>query len=95
MIPQSDRDTRRLIAQVVGERTGSVTLNAAQASTTITDPRIRYDSFIDLMPETASAAAEIANGTLFIPSAGRGNGSVTITHANGPQADRTFRYFVA
>ena len=71
-----------------------VTLAANAASTTITDVRISSSSYLGLMPETANAAAEIGNGTLYISDSGRVNGSAVITHANNAQTDRTFRVVV-
>jgi len=71
-------------------QTGSVTLTANAASTTLTDYRITASSVISLMPTTANAAGAIATtyiGTTAI-------GSATITHANNAQADKTFRYSV-
>lgn len=71
-------------------QTGTVTLTANAASTTLTDVRITASSVISLMPTTANAAAAIATtyiGTTAI-------GSATITHANNAQADKTFRYSI-
>lgn len=66
-----------------------VTLTANAASTTVTDARIRESSGLYLMPTTANAAAAL--GTTYISDSGRTHGSVTITHANNAQTDRTFR----
>lgn len=74
--------------------TGTVTLSASVASTTLTDSRIAFDSAIVLVPTTANASAEIGNGTLHVSETGRKNGSVVITHANNAQTDRTFRYAI-
>lgn len=71
--------------------TGSITLTANAASTTLTDDRITASSVISLMPTTANAAAAIATtyiGTTAI-------GSATITHANDAQVDKTFKYSIA
>jgi hypothetical protein len=71
-------------------QTGTVTLTANAASTTLTDYRITASSVISLMPTTANAAGAIATtyiGTTAI-------GSATITHANNAQADKTFRYSI-
>ena len=89
-----ERDHRRLILQSLGERAGIVTLAANAASTTLSDARIRFDSPMMLVPTTANAAAEIGNGTLFLPEAGRANGAIVIAHANNAQTDRTFRYMI-
>ena len=64
----------------------SVTLTANSATTTVTDPRLTYASFIGLMPATANAAVATAN----VYVSARGDGTATLTHANNAQADRTF-----
>lgn len=70
--------------------TGTVTLTANAASTTLTDDNITASSVILLMPTTANAAGALATtyiGTVAV-------GSATITHANNAQADKTFKYSV-
>lgn len=74
---------------------GTITLAASVASTTLTDDRIGFNSAIVLIPTTSNAAAEIKNGTMFISETGRVNGSVVITHANNVQTDRTFRFLIS
>lgn len=71
-------------------QTGTVTLTANAATTTLTDVRLTASSVITLMPTTANASAEIGAGTIYIGTTAIG--SATITHANNAQADRTFRY---
>lgn len=70
--------------------TGTITLNANAATTTMTDSRIGSNSMISLMPTTVNAAASIANiyFTTFI------KGGCTINHANNAMVDRTFVYTV-
>lgn len=70
--------------------TGSLTLTANAATTTLTDPRIGNNSAILLMPATANAAAAIAT-TYFDTFA---DGSCTVHHANNANADKTFVYCV-
>jgi hypothetical protein len=72
--------------------TGSITLTANSATSTLTDNRITTNSHIGFMPTTSNAAAEIGNGTMYVSS--RSTGSATITHANNAQTDRTFIYSV-
>lgn len=72
--------------------TGSITLTANVASTTVTDARAGANSFIGFMPQTVNAAAEIGAGTLYVAT--QGKQTFTITHANNAQADRTFRYTI-
>lgn len=71
-----------------------VTLTANAASTVVTDERIGIGSVLLFDPVTAHAATELANGTLYAASVGRGNGAVTLTHANNSQTDRTFHMLV-
>lgn len=67
---------------------GSVTLTAAAASTDVTAINCGLDSKVFLFPTTANAAAELANGTMYVSAVT--NGQFTLTHANNAQADRTF-----
>lgn len=90
----NEREHRRLILQALADRTGIVTLEAGAAATTITDGRIRFDSPLILVPATANAAAELAGGALHVSEIARSNASIVISHANSPQTDRTFRYFI-
>lgn len=76
------------------ELVGEVTLTAGAASTSVTDIRISPQSLIVWHPRTANAAAELANGTMYVTDANMANGSMVITHANNAQVDRTFRYGV-
>jgi hypothetical protein len=89
-----ERDHRRLIARSIAERCGIVTLTPNSSTTNLTDARLRFDSVVVFMPTTANAAAEIANGTLWVAEAGRVNGSATIVHANNAQTDRSYRYLI-
>lgn len=70
--------------------TGSLTLAAGAATTTLTDKRIGANSVILIMPTTAHAAAELA--TLYFTAFVKG--SCTVNHANNAQVDRTFKYAV-
>lgn len=70
--------------------TGSVTLTASSATTTVADLRAGQDSVILFMPTTANAAAAV--GGLYVSA--RGKQSFTLTHANNAQTDRTFAYVV-
>lgn len=69
---------------------GTVTLTANSATTTLTDIRIGTESVILLQPTTANASTALANVYFGTP----GNGTVTITHTNNAQTDRSFRYSV-
>jgi hypothetical protein len=87
----------RRIAQVVngilGGKTNnasSVTLTVSVATTTIQKQEFGPNTHYSFTPLTANAAAEIGNGTMYVSS--RGKGTMTITHANNAQADRSFSY---
>lgn len=64
------------------------TLDANQSQTLLQDSRIGGSSVILLTPKTASAAAELAAGTLIVGEPV--NGGVNIGHDNSAVADRTF-----
>lgn len=72
--------------------TGTVTLTALVASTTVADARAGANSFIGFMPTTANAAAEIGAGTMYVST--QGKQQFIITHAVGAAVDRTFRYAI-
>lgn len=72
--------------------TGSVTLAASAASTSVTDYFAGPDSVIVFTPTTANAAAEQGGGTMYLSA--RSKQGFTITHANNAQTDRTFLYIV-
>ena len=69
---------------------GTLTVTANAATTTLTDNRIGPASVVLLMPTTANAAAALANVyfTAFT------KGSCTVNHANNAQTDRAFKYAV-
>lgn len=68
--------------------TGTVTLTANAASTTVTDTAFQSDMWPILIPTTANAAAAIASTYV----SARSNGSFTLAHANNAQVDKTFGY---
>lgn len=70
----------------------TVTLAAGATTTTVTDARVSAFSAILLMPLTANAAAEQANGTVYVSA--QKSGECTLTHANNAQSDRTFRLLI-
>lgn len=69
---------------------GTFTLTANAATTTVTAQNCGAGCTVLAFPRTASAAAEVGNGTMYIGTVN--NGSFVVTHANNAQADRTFRY---
>lgn len=86
---QAQQDAGRVINSLLLGKTNNVstvTLTANSATTTITDPRLTYASFIGLMATTANAAT--ATGNVYVSA--RGDGTATLTHTNNAQADRTF-----
>lgn len=70
--------------------TGTLTLTAGAASTTISDPRIGANSVVLMMAKTSNAAAALAT-TYFDTFA---DGSCVVHHANNAQTDRNFTYAV-
>lgn len=68
----------------------TVTLTTSSATTVISDPLASAISKIWLFPTTANAAAALA--TTYKSAAAAG--SITLTHANNAQADRTFDYIL-
>lgn len=83
-------DAVNAVLQGKTNNTGTITLTANQATTTLNDMKIGINSVINFMPTTANAAAELA--TLYVSS--RGYKTATLTHANNAQIDRTFIYTV-
>lgn len=95
------RDTAAVINGALGGKLNCLfegTLTANAASTTFTGANtpgaenIGPESFIWPMPLTANAATELAAGTMYVSA--QANESVTVTHANNVQVDRTFRFLV-
>ena len=96
-----EKEHRRKLARAVNQTLGgkmnaslNATLNASASSTTLIDARISYFSTIVPMPMTANAAAEIGNGTMYIPQATMQSGQAVIQHASNTQTDRTFRFLI-
>ena len=70
---------------------GTVTLDPNVASTAVSDAIFSEDAVPLLFPQTANAAAELGAGTMY---AAVTDGTLTVTHANNTQTDRTFSYLV-
>lgn len=70
--------------------TGTMTLTANAASTTLTDPRIGANSTVLVMATTSNAAGALSG--LYFDTFG--DGSCVAHHANDAQTDKTFRYAV-
>jgi hypothetical protein len=92
IIDRNEKDLSRIIfwANQLGQgrsnATGTVTLTANAASTTVTAINCAEGSQVFLSPKTANAAAALA--TTYVSSVL--NGSFVLTHANNAQADKTF-----
>jgi hypothetical protein len=71
---------------------GTVTLATGSAATVVPTANCAVGSTPILTPATASAAAELGNGTMYVSSVS--NGSFTITHANNAVTGRTFLFAV-
>lgn len=83
------------INQILKGKINSVsdcTLVASTVLTTLTDARIGANSFINFMPQTADAAAELKSGNMYVSS--RGKGTANITHTSTATTDRAFTYAV-
>jgi len=83
------------VHQLSRDRDDVVTLTPGVTVTTILDPTVTPDTVFLFDPLTATAAAELAAGTLCVLAADRLLGSFTITHANAGSTDRTFRWIAA
>ncbi len=68
--------------------TGTVTLTASAATTTLTDASIGRNTKVIMVPTTANAAAATPYQTF--PNAA--NGTAVMNHANNAQTDRDFGY---
>lgn len=68
----------------------TLTLTANVTSTVLADIRISPQTVLIFDPLTATAAAELAAGTLYVLAADRGDSTCTITHANDASTDRSF-----
>jgi hypothetical protein len=73
-------------------RGGEVTLTPGATVTTVIDPTVTPDSFLQFQPLTATAGTEAGMQVL---AADQLLGSFTITHANSAVADRTFRWIAS
>lgn len=83
----------RQLAMGRSNATGTVTLTANAATTTVEAEHCTVGSIVNLtMPQTANAAAAIA--TTYIAPATVTRGQFIITHANNAQTDRTFGWEV-
>ena len=72
--------------------TGTVTLTASQATTTLTDRRIGLNTKVYLTSTTANASAEIGAGAIYLTFPNTTEGQAVINHANNSQSDRTFGF---
>jgi len=97
-ISETDPKKQNLSLQQLGagrsNAFGTVTLTVNVAATVVTDKNCATGSVILFMPTTANAAAEIGNGTMYVPTATILNGSFSITHANAATTGRTFLYAI-
>lgn len=68
----------------------TVTLTPNATTTVVSFDNCSANSEVFLSPRTASAAAEMGAGTLYVSAVA--NRLFTITHANNGQTDRTFGF---
>ncbi len=80
------------IMQGKTDNTGSITLTANSATTTLTEApgRIGQNTVILFMPTTANAASAMTN--LYVSARSVANNTFTLTHTNNAQTDRIFNY---
>ena len=96
--PQAEPWLVRLVDTVRGvlggkmNADGSFTVVENADSTDIIDPRIGFTSVILFMPLTASAAAELYGGAMYVSA--QTTGQATVAHANDPATDRDFRFVI-
>ena len=74
------------------ECVGEITLTINSATTVLPRLGLSNQTVVSFDPKTASAAAELYGGTMYVLTANRGTDSWTITHVNSATADRTFQY---
>jgi|ETNvirnome_2_130_1030620.scaffolds.fasta_scaffold03831_5 hypothetical protein len=85
LVVQLERDYQDIVV-------GDVTLTANAASTTLNHQALSPLKRVFTEPQTANAAAEKGNGTMYVADPTKG--AVVITHANNAQADRSFMYLI-
>lgn len=94
----TERDVGRIVQAVRelfagrGNAFGTFTLETSATTTTVAAPNCAAGSPIFLSPQTAHAAAEIGNGTIYVAPSDVSAGQFVVTHASNSQADRTFSY---
>tara|TARA_Y100000310_G_C20501876_1_gene724415 strand:- start:618 stop:1001 length:384 start_codon:yes stop_codon:yes gene_type:complete len=89
------RDTTTILQGVLQGKlnaTGTVTLDANSATTTISDIRIGADTVVILMPTSANAAADFGAGTFYLTYPNAANDAAVINHADNANTDKTFTY---
>lgn len=84
----SDVTNGAMNARLNNQFTGTLTANAG--STTFSDPRIAFDSQVVPVATTANAAGALSG----LYQSTTANGSVTFTHANNAQTDKTFLFTI-
>ncbi len=94
-----EKEWLRKLAEVVDSlsdgkinATGTVTLTASQATTTLSDRRIGLNTKVFLTPVTANASAEIGAGAIYQTLPNTTEGQAVLNHANNSQSDRTFGF---
>ena len=70
--------------------TGSITLTASSATSTLNDRRLGATSVLSFMPTTSNASAGMTS--LYVSA--QGKQTATLTHANNAQTDRTYKYII-
>lgn len=101
-VPEYEKNHEYLLRKVIRvlsgmmqgktNNTGSLTLTANSATTTITFPPNKIGQFtvVTLQPTTSNAAGALSS--LYVSSRSVANHTVTFTHANTASTDRVFNY---
>lgn len=72
--------------------TGTVTLTASAASTTLADVRIGRKTIVVVAATTANAAADLGSGSFYQTYPNATEGQAVLNHPNNANADKTFAY---
>lgn len=94
---QDESMHRRLLADTINRinqgkinATGEITLRANEVTTTLSDLRLTYKSYIMFMPITADASSAFAG--LWVSD--QANGSCTLNHISDASLTQSFRYLI-
>jgi hypothetical protein len=96
VLAPDEKDARKIttainqLAQGRSNAVGTLTLAVGATTTVVAAGNCGAGSVVLLSPLTAHAAAELANGTIYVSAVT--SGSFTLAHASNTQTDRTFGF---